>query len=295
MKCECGRKAIYFRSYEGRHYCELCLTKQVERRFRKTVSENNLLEKKDKIAVALSGGKDSSTLLYLMNNLCKKNRIRIFAISVDEGIKGYRDRAIKLSKELTKSLGVKHHVFSFKKEFGINIDSIRGKHCTYCGILKRYLLNKKARKLGATKIAVGHNLNDEAQSIMMNFLRGDFSRFQRLGAFPILIKDRKFILRIKPLRDIPNEEIRLFAKIKKLPFLDKRCIYSKDNVRRDVMNALEKLEKKYPGTMLQIVRFYDKIRPYIIQVKKEKVNYCKCGEPTSQKICKACELLKKIK
>ena len=298
MRCNnCGNKAVYYRKWEGFAYCKDCFSRQLEKRFRRTMSKNKLLKKGDKVAVALSGGKDSAVLLYLMHSISKDIPIEIFAMSIEEGIKNYRDKSLEEARRLTKSLGVKHFTFSFKKEFGITIDSLKGKKtCTYCGVFKRYILNKESRELGANKLAIGHNLDNEAQSVIMNFMRGDFSRFQRIGAYPILIEDSKFVARIQPIRDIPEDEIKLFAEINKIPFLGGRCPYSYDNLRRDVMNALNRLERKYPGTKLQIVNFYDRIKPFFInETKKDKVNYCRCGEPTSQDVCKACQLIRELK
>ena len=293
MKCACGKTAVYYRKWEGHSYCKDCFSKQLEKRFRKTVSKNKLLKKGDKIAVALSGGKDSQVLLYLMHRISRAMQIKLFGISVEEGIKNYREKSIRQAKKLTKKLGIRHYTISFKKDFGVTIDSLKGKKtCTYCGVFKRYLLNREARKLGANKLAIGHNLDNEAQSLLMNFIRGDFSRFQRIGAYPIVIEDKKFIPRIKPIRDIPEAEIKLFAELNKLPFFGERCPHSYDNLRRDVLNSLNRLEKKYPDIKLQIVNFYDNLKPFA--VAKKKVTYCKCGEPTSQSLCKACRLLKEL-
>ncbi|MBI5347348.1 MAG: TIGR00269 family protein [Candidatus Aenigmarchaeota archaeon] len=292
MKCRCGSKAVYERKTEGSFYCDDCLARQVEKRFQKTISENKLVKAGDTIAVALSGGKDSSALLYMLNN-SKNPKTEIFAISIDEGIRG---RGICLEKAscLTKKLGIRHFIFSFEEELGITIDSIKDrKTCTYCGVFKRNLINKKARELGANKIAVGHNLNDEAQSILLNFLRGDCNHFQRLGADPV--KDKKFVHRIKPLRDIPEAEIVLYARIKKIPHINRRCIYSYDNQRRDILNMLDSLEKKYPGTIFQIVKFYDRIKPLVSKSDKVSIGYCdRCGEPGG-KLCKSCQLLTELK
>ncbi len=292
-KCRCGSYAIYEKRYEGSFYCGDCLSHQVEKNFKKTVSESGLIKKGDAVAVALSGGKDSSVLLYLMSKT-KIPQTKIIAISIDEGIVGYRDKCLEKAEKLTKKLGVEHHIFSFQQELGISIDKIKErKTCTYCGVFKRNLINKKARELGANKLAVGHNLNDEAQSVFLNFIRGDYNKFQRLGANPPAIKEKKFIQRIKPLRNIPEKEILLYAKINKIPHVNRRCIYSYDNQRRDILNMLESLEKKYPGTILQIVKFYDKLIP-LASKTTNKTSYCeKCGEPGNE-LCMACRLLKEL-
>jgi len=153
-------------------------------------------------------------------------------------------------------------------------------------------LNRKARELGAAKLAVGHNLDDEAQSIMMNFMRGDFSRFVRLGAFSGT--SAKFVPRIKPLRDIPEKEIAAYAILRGIEFAGEECPHSFDNVRRDMQSLINGFELKYPGTKQQIVGFYDKMRPFI--PPGGKIGECtECGEPSSGTLCKACELLCRIK
>ncbi|MEM5835354.1 MAG: TIGR00269 family protein [Candidatus Aenigmatarchaeota archaeon] len=307
LQCECGRKSIYFKENEGRGYCKLCLSKYVEKNFKKTIGKEKLIENNDKIAVALSGGKDSSLLLFLLK---KFFRNEIYAIIVDEGIGEYREKSIEKAKELCTKLGVKYEIVSFKEELGFSMKEIfensemRKKlvPCTYCGVFRRYLLNKKAREINANKLAVGINIEDEAESILMNIIRGDIERFVKLGAYPSIIEDEKFVPRIKPLRNLSEKEIILYDKIHKIPFEKKRCPFRGNSIRFDVRKILKNLEKRYPGTKYQIVRFYDKIKPFLLEKIKEsrekevKMNYCKfCGEPTSREFCKACELINKIK
>jgi uncharacterized protein (TIGR00269 family) len=136
----------------------------------------------------------------------------------------------------------------------------------------------------------------------MNFLRGDFSQFQRLGPNPIIIEDEKFAARIKPVRNVPENETELYAKINGLPFYKARCTMPNQTMRWDVKAMLNSLEKQRPGTKLQIVSFYDRLKPFIIQKTGEKIEYCRCGEPTSQtkdaegvmRLCRACRLLEKL-
>ena len=108
-----------------------------------------IIEKNDKICVALSGGKDSSLTLYLLHKFFgERPDIEISALTVDEGISGYRQESIKIAKSLCKKLGVELHIVSFKGEFGKSLDEIvknkKARVCTYCGVLRRYLLNKSA-------------------------------------------------------------------------------------------------------------------------------------------------------
>lgn len=296
INCSCGGNAIYFRRYEGRYYCKNCFINQIEKRFLKTVSENSLIGKGEKIAVGVSGGKDSSTLLYLMKKFF--GDIDISAISVDEGISGYRDESIRKAEEFCKSISVEHHTVSFKDKLGFRLDDIKTDNfCTHCGVFRRYLLNKKARELGADKMAVAHNMDDEVQSILMNIFRGDLSKFRRLGAKPPSVGDEKLLPRIKPLRDIPEKEVKLYAILNSIPYYDGECPHSLNNVRRDVQKIINDTEERYAGTKHQIISFYDKISPAIgsgIPIQKV-LDRCKiCGEAATGGICRACQLVENI-
>ena len=285
--CKCGREAIYLRVQEGTHYCGRCLSKQIERNFEKTISKEKMIKKGDVVAVGVSGGKDSMVLLYLMQKLSKKVPIKVVAITIDEGIKGYRDRSIRVVKDFINKTGIEHQTFSYKDEFDISIDDLKDvKHCTYCGVFRRTLLNKAARAVHADKLAVGHNLDDEAQSILMNVMRGDIKRMKNPA------KDEKFVERIKPLKNILEKELVIYAIVNSIPYFDGECPNSYNNVRRDAQRMINEFESKYPGTKSQIIRF----KRGIISSNQGKISHCiKCGEPASHEICKACELLAGLK
>jgi len=309
MLCKCGKKAIYERRNEGRAYCKKCFTKFVEKNVKRVIGKNKLIKKDDIVAVGLSGGKDSSLLLFLLKKFFKN---KIFAIMIDEGIGQYRKKSIKKGIELCKNLGVEYKIISFKEYFGfemcdiikkLNEKGMKVKPCTFCGVFRRYILNREARKYGATKVAVGINLDDEAESALMNLVRGDIEKFLKLGALPGLIKNKYLVQRIKPLVNLSSEEIYLYNKINKIPFYNKKkCPYAIDSIRLTIRKVLNELEEKYPGTKYQIVSFSEKIRKAALkgigysEAKDIEINKCKiCKEPTSREICKACELLERIR
>jgi len=298
--CKCGRKAVYFRKYEGLHYCKLCFCKSVEKKFRRTVGKYKLARFGDRIAVGLSGGKDSSAVLHLMHHLAKRRKgLEVFAISIDEGIESYRPDTLKMAKELCKKLGVKHHIYSFKRSFGKGLDkklSSRKDACTYCGVGRRTMLNKAARELKATKLCVGHNLDDESQSVLMNFMRGDLLRAGRMGTLTdeSSRKGAGFVPRIKPLRFIPEKETALYAILKGLPYSDTECPYI-GGMRPEVREFLNDMENRYTGTKFALLDSYDKISPHIkksVSYKRPLQECRKCKEPSSKEVCKTCELWK---
>ena len=301
MKCKCGNEVYYVRDYEGVKLCKKCFVRSIEKKVKRTIRQNKLLESGDKICMALSGGKDSVSCLYILSKIIKKRRdMEIFAIAIDEGLGKYRERTISKAREICKTLGIELKIFSFKNEFGKSLPEILKENpkinsCTICGVLRRYLINKKARELGATKVAYGFNLNDEAESVFLNFVFGNLDKFLRLGAKVENKKIKKFIPRIKPMREILEKEVIAYANALHLPYGEKACPYGKESVRKTIRRAIYELEDKYPGTTYQIVKFADLlIKPLREKFLKEgKIKYCKiCGEPCSRDICKVCEYLK---
>ena len=303
MNCKCGNKVYYTRVYEGVKFCKKCFVRSIEKKVKRNIRQNKLIESGDKICVAISGGKDSASCLYILSQIIKKRKdIELFAIAIDEGIGNYRKRSLEKAKQLCKNLGIGLKIFSFKEEFGKTIPDLVKENpkinaCTYCGVLRRYLINKKARELEATKIGFGFNLNDEAESVLLNFVFGNLDKFLRLGAKVENKKIKRFVPRIKPLREILEEEVFAYADALGLPYLKvKACHYGKESVRKTIRKYIHELEEKYPGTTYQIVKFADQlIKPLKEKILEiGKIRYCKvCGEPSSKEICKVCELLNK--
>lgn len=301
MNCKCGHKAVYFKRYSGQHLCERCFTRAVFKKFKNTIRVNGLIEKGDAIVCGVSGGKDSLVLLHLLHQLQEKFNFTLIALAIDEGIKGYRDESIPFIRKACKDLDVDLYINSFKERCGYTLDEItsikdRVGACSYCGVFRRSLLNQSSRELGATKLALGHNLDDESQVILMNLLRGDFARFGRTGTY---YKDLhpKFVPRIKPLREIPEKEIVLYAYLMNIDFDFEECPYAPEAFRGDVRNFLNEMEEKRPGTKYTLLKTYDKMFPTFNEIlTPEHISTCEtCGEPSISTFCKKCEMLDHIK
>jgi uncharacterized protein (TIGR00269 family) len=235
-------------------------------------------------------------LLHLLHALQKDRPFELEAMIIDEGITGYRDKTIVLAEKTCQLLDIDYYIFSFDHEFGIVLDDVDGtvSHCSYCGVLRRYLLNKKARELSFDKLAVGLNLDDEVQSIVMNLLRGDLFRFGRSG--PHYTKKGKFVPRIKPLRDILEREIMLYALVNSIEVDHSVCPYAFEALRGDVRTFLDSMESKRPTTKYALLRSFDRLAPYLQEKLTTDVIQCQqCGEPSVTTLCKTCTLLNEIK
>jgi len=254
------------------------------------------LNKKEKILVALSGGKDSTVTVYLL----KKFGYNIEAIHINLGMGKYSKRCLEAVKKLCGDLKIKLYVYDIKKEMGSSMcyirlsvqskqEKSRLKNCAICGVIKKWILNKEARKLKADKIATGHNLDDEAQTFLMNIFKGSPQLSESSGAITKNIKDRKFIPRIKPLFYITEDDVRKYSKQKKLPVVYDKCPCALDSYRIQVRGFLNTLlEKDKKNILRNAEQELGKTK-----VKKEKINYCEiCGEPCRKSVCKMCELMK---
>jgi len=266
-----------------------------------------MIKKGDKVAYGLSGGKDSITLIYILNKLQKRNKnFTVETITIDEGIKNYREEGISIVNQLVKDLNLKNHLISFKELYGYSLDEIveilRNKGdpqtlaCSYCGILRRRALNKVAKDIGSTKLATAHNLDDEAETILMNITRSDIVRLLRYDPVPY-VKNVNFVPRIKPFREIPEQEITLYAFYKELPFHSVECPYAFESLRRNIKTVMSILEEKNPTVKFNLLKFAAQAFP---KEKKEIQKFedfkqCKkCKEPTSSNLCKFCELMERL-
>ena len=301
-----GRDAIFVRPYSGEKLCGRCFKKSIERKVQVTISKYEMLKPDDTLAVAVSGGKDSISLLNILVKI-EKNfpETRLCAITVDEGIKGYRDEATKFARENCQKLGVEHRIVSFKEMYGYRLDQlvdiIRTKEekdltpCSYCGVLRRRALNNTARKVDAEKLATAHNLDDEAQTILLNIVHGDALRIARVK--PVLSAvHSKLVQRIKPFCEVPEREIAFYAYLKKIQFQEIPCPYAQTALRNDLRNVLNRMEQKHAGTKFTIFRSVERIRPALEAIsKEEKLQDCRlCGEPTIGEVCKPCQMLQRL-
>jgi len=273
-----------------------------EKKVRSTIRKYKLFTRKDKIGIAVSGGKDSTTVLYILN----KEGYDVEAITIDAAIGNYTKKNLNNLKKFCKNNKIKLHVISFRDEFGMSLCYMRDvlnkkgfnySSCMLCGILKRYLLNKYSKKLKFNCLATGHNLDDEAQAFLMNVFRNDIKLAIRQGPIAGITTSKQFIKRIKPLYNITENEVIKYSKIMKFPVNYEICPCSTDAYRKEYRNILDNFEKKHPNVKYNIVKFHENlILPLKNKLKKEKIPLCKkCGEPASKDVCMTCQIFEAIK
>jgi uncharacterized protein (TIGR00269 family) len=287
MQCDkCDKSPVYNRRYSGQKFCKEHFIEYFERKVKKTINDAGMIKRGERVGVALSGGKDSITTLSILKAL---DGIELFAIAIDEGIDGYREKSLKIAKEFCARFDIPLEIASFSKSFGKCVDDTNGDHaCSLCGVLRRRLLNDRARALGVHKLATGHNLDDEAQAVMINYVRGDPERLYRLSNTN---NSEKFVPRIKPLSRMPEKEVGLYALLNfDVDFSE--CPYTTDSFRTGIRDFINTLERDNPGIKFSIMGGYEKILPFLDSYSMKELKECRlCGEPTSGYICKVCDML----
>jgi uncharacterized protein (TIGR00269 family) len=290
---------VHFARYSGEHLCDAHFRESVERRVRREMRKQAHL-KEGRIAVALSGGKDSVVTLRLVHETFASNpKVSIVAVSIDEGIAAYRPPAIEVAAAHCKELGVEHVILGYEETAGVTMDKVVTHSartmapCAYCGVLRRRNLNEVALRVNATHLATGHNLDDTAQSILMNHLRGDVERLARMAPHLPGRVQPGLVPRLLPLRSIPEKEVALYAILRGWEFHDGECPYSSDATRGRYRDLLLDLEEKEPGTRHALLAGFEKLQPLVHS--GVALRACDtCGEPTSGERCRACALIETV-
>ena len=300
MRCEhCNRDAVTYIRYNGTHLCAEHFMRYVDRRVKREIRKQIDVSHGDRIAVAVSGGKDSMVALRMIASVFgPRNGVEVHAITIDEGIEGYRPPSVDIVRRYCKENSIHFHLRSFT-ELGVTMDQVApvsgdSSPCTYCGVFRRRLMNDEARRIGAKYLATGHNLDDMAQSVMMNFVRGDVERLARLG--PHNKVQPGLIPRFLPLRMIPEKETLLYAIVSGMEYWDGECPYWKEALRNQYRDMVDDLEDRSPGSRFSILSSYDQLRSMLQkELPPSNLKLCECGEPTVGSRCKSCELVKKAR
>lgn len=294
----CGAPSVITRSYSGEVLCETCFRASMVKAVRTAISQWQMLQRTDRIAVAYSGGKDSTVLLSILVEIQKRfPESEIIAITLEEGSSLDRERKGILT-QVTKELQIEHKTSSYQRLFSLTLDEVAARAkkwtpqispCAYCGTLRRQGLNILARQINADKLALGHNLDDEVQSMLMNIIRGDLQRLARLT--PIQEGVQGWLVpRIKPLFHLLEDEISLYSSLLALPMYHLQCPYKETSLRSEIRGWLNSFEERHSGSKFNLHSTFTKIISVLNTEAQEPFQKCRlCGEITSQDLCAVCQ------
>lgn len=296
--CEVQRASVR-RPKTGAAVCKECFYLQFETEVHETIISEYLFKRGDRVAIGASGGKDSTVLAYLLSLLNRRHSygLDLFLLSVDEGISGYRDDSLAAVHRNKVEYGLPLLVVDYQQLYGWTMDEIvkvigKKSNCTFCGVFRRQALDRGAVTLKADKVATGHNADDIAETILLNFLRGDFPRLSR--CVDAVTGRGSALPRVKPFKYTYEKEIVMYAYFKQLDYFATECIYSPNAYRGHARQFIKDLEALRPSAIVDVIRAAEQFtfpESGSVESAMPVQKQCeRCSYITSQRLCKACVL-----
>ncbi|RDL39467.1 Cytoplasmic tRNA 2-thiolation protein 1 [Venustampulla echinocandica] len=257
--CKTAR-ALIVRPKDHQKLCKECFIAVFEAEIHHTITSTSLFAPGDRIAIGASGGKDSTVLASVLKTLNERYNygLELVLLSIDEGIKGYRDDSLETVKRNAVQYDMALKIVGYDELYGWTMDQVvetigKKGNCTYCGVFRRQALDRGAKMLGIKHVVTGHNADDVAETILMNLLRGDLPRLARTTS--IVTGDATSdVRRSKPLKYAYEKEIVLYAHHKKLDYFSTECLYSPEAFRGSARSLIKNLERVRPTAILDVVR-----------------------------------------
>ncbi|KFH40967.1 Cytoplasmic tRNA 2-thiolation protein-like protein [Hapsidospora chrysogenum ATCC 11550] len=253
-------RAVIKRPKNHHKLCRGCFLTVFEDEVHHTITSSKLFYPGERIAVGASGGKDSTVLASVLKTLNERHNygLDLILLSVDEGIKGYRDDSLETVKRNSVQYDMPLKIVGYDELYGWTMDQVvetvgKKGNCTYCGVFRRQALDRGAKMLEIKHVVTGHNADDIAETVMMNLLRGDLPRLSRSTSI-VTGDSSSDVKRSKPLKYAYEKEIVLYAHHKKLDYFSTECIYSPEAFRGTARSLIKNLEKIRPSAILDIVR-----------------------------------------
>ena len=300
MKCDyCEDSAVYTRKYSGQKLCSKCFSNSIVRKTAKTISKHKMIKNNELVAVAVSGGKDSLALLKIIHEMSSTHNFRIKAITIDEGIPGYRNEALEIVEKFCAELGVEHKVYSYKDLFELTLDEAldlrdneKTSSCSICGTLRRRAIDHAAKDIGANVIATGHNLDDTLQTFVINMLSGDTNKIGWMDPDTSSNSLRK----IKPFCEIYESEIVFYAFTNDIPFQSEPCPHMNEGIRTEIREFLNSLEKQHSGIKNNLYQSILRVSNIVKETSYKEKTVCKiCGNECTGDVCSVCNMVLKLK
>ena len=260
-----------------------------------------MLRRGDRVAVAVSGGKDSLALLKILHGSAERLGVELVVISVDEGVAGYREEAISHAKSLTSELKLEHTTVSYQELFGFTLDQALNwkderdvSSCSFCGVFRRRAIDEAATRTGASVVATAHNLDDFVQTFMLNLLHGDVTRMGWLH--PAHTGEGFPLRRVKPFMEVYEEEIALYSYGSGIPFQSVSCPYMHEGLRTEVRDFLNEMEAKHAGMKNVLLSSSVLVASRLSSLERGSGSIpCSiCGKPSSKGICNVCTMKKLV-
>jgi cytoplasmic tRNA 2-thiolation protein 1 len=301
LLCNCGLPGKFKFPLNTTSFCPTCFSRKFEKRVLNCIPRSI---KGHTIAIALSGGKDSTTLLHILHKYQKKLRIPLLAAIVLEEeipeLQSSREEVINQIK--TRYYNIEVLQSSYTELFNHSLPSLVKQSdklasgftpCVICGVLRRHGILMLALRKGIEFIALGNTLEDEVETILLNLIRGNPSKNYREKIIYEPVDRESLPFRIKPLSQISEKSILIYSKIHHIPVLKAQCPFAHRSLRSEISTFLNSMANKDPHVLYNILSSIKREEPN--KTKTKKVYKCKqCTSYSLYPECSACRMIQKI-
>jgi uncharacterized protein (TIGR00269 family) len=289
MTCRrCKAPAVVEVRRHNAAFCRDCFVRHVHEQVRRAIDRYDMLGPEDRVAVAVSGGKDSLALWDVLREL----GYRADGLYLGLGIGGYSTRSGELVRAFARERGAHLIEVDLEREYGFDVPTAGKKGsrstCAVCGLSKRYVFNRAARDHGYDVVATGHNLDDEAATLLGNTLRWQTDYIAR--QFPVLPAEEGLARKVKPLYRLSELETAAYAFLRGIEYVVEECPLVAGNTQLRYKEAMNRLEAASPGTKAQFFLSYvDRAAPLFATQDEVTLTPCeRCAQPTTGRFCAFC-------
>lgn len=297
MRCtRCGERAVVELRRHNAACCPECFILYFERQVTRAIRNENMLSHQEPVLVAVSGGKDSLALWDVLLRL----GYTAAGLHIDLGIGSYSALSRQHAMAFAEARGAPLTIISIEESFGCGVDDMRRRTrrhpCSACGLIKRYYFNKAAREGGFPVLATGHNLDDEAATLMGNVLHWATGYLAR--QHPMLSSTHpRLVRKAKPLYRVAERETAAYAVIRGIDYVLAECPLAEGARSLLYKDALNVIEARSPGAKQSFYHgFLERARGLFHESEAVELGECeRCGQPTTLPACAFCRLQEEVR
>ncbi len=294
MKCRvCREPAVIDVRRQNANYCTEHFLRMCRDQVAKAIAEFDMIERNERVLVAVSGGKDSLAVWDIMREL----GYDADGFSIGLGIGEYSDESSRYARAFAEERGLTLHACDLRTEHGFDVPTAaaatRRVPCSACGLSKRHLFDDAARRHGYDVVATGHNLDDEAAVLFGNVLRWQTDYLGR--QLPVLPARNGFPRKVKPLVRLGERETAAYCVLRGIDYIVEECPMAAGNKHLGYKDALNRIEAQSPGSKHDfyfgyLQRASSRFTPEVEEEKGALVPCARCGAPTTGDVCAFCKL-----